>query len=74
MKPFDIELAKAGHPVCTRAGLPVRILCYDKISNAGYSIVALVYDKGVETVLSYSIDGKRTLDEYESHLDLMMYI
>lgn len=44
MKPFDIELAKAGYPVCTRDGRPVRILCFDRKSVDGYSILALVYE------------------------------
>lgn len=39
-KKFDIELAKKGHPVQTRSGLPVRILCTDRKSPN--PIVALV--------------------------------
>ena len=37
-KPFDIEKAKAGHPVCTRDFRPVRIVCYDMTdgSEAAY--------------------------------------
>lgn len=31
MKPFNLEEAKAGKPVCTRAGLPVRIIDYDAL-------------------------------------------
>lgn len=45
MKPFDLELAKQGKPVCTRDGRAVRILCFDRKSVDGYSILALV-DKG----------------------------
>ena len=29
MKPFDLEKAKAGSPVCTRSGEKVRIICFD---------------------------------------------
>lgn len=29
MKPFNLEAAKAGKPVVTRDGRPVRILCFD---------------------------------------------
>jgi hypothetical protein len=29
IKPFDLERAKAGDPVCTYTGQPVRILCWD---------------------------------------------
>lgn len=42
MKPFDIELAKAGHRVCTRDGKPARIICFDRRSVNGCSIVALI--------------------------------
>lgn len=30
MKEFDLEKAKAGHPVCTRDGHEARILCFDR--------------------------------------------
>lgn len=42
-KPFNIDKARAGHPVCTRDLRPVRILCYDR--SDGYdkdNIVALI--------------------------------
>lgn len=42
MKPFDLELAKQGKPVCTRDGRAVRILCYDFISVEDTPIIALV--------------------------------
>lgn len=58
MKPFDIELAKAGHPVCTRDGKPARIICFDRRSVNGCSIVALI-DEGVyENFLSYNLQGR----------------
>ena len=57
MKPFDIELAKAGHPVCTRDGKPVRIICFDRKNTNGCSIIALV-DKGeYENFMSFFQDG-----------------
>lgn len=40
MKEFNLELAKAGHPVQTRDGRPVRILCYD--AEGLHPIVGLV--------------------------------
>ena len=42
MKPFDLELAKKGHPVCTRDGRDARIICYDA-KTGEYPIIALVY-------------------------------
>ena len=56
MKPFDIELAKAGHPVCTREGRKVRILCFD-VKGSTAPIVALVEVNGREIVLHYNEDG-----------------
>lgn len=29
MKPFDLEKAKAGAPLCTREGFRARIVCFD---------------------------------------------
>lgn len=41
MKPFNLEEAKAGKPVCTRDGYDARILCFDA-KNPYYPVVALV--------------------------------
>ena len=62
LKPFDIEAAKAGKPVCTRDGHKARIICFDYAGETGdYPIVALVsYNKGnncYERVLKYTSDG-----------------
>ena len=40
MKPFDLEAAKAGAPVCTENGIPVRILCFDR-KGSEFPIIAL---------------------------------
>lgn len=42
LKPFDLEAAKAGKPVCTRDGRKARIICWDKKGN--YPIVALIQE------------------------------
>ena len=42
LKPFDLEAAKAGKPVCTRDGRKVRIICFDRINGDYYKIVACV--------------------------------
>lgn len=58
MKPFDLEKAKAGKPVCTRDGKPVRILCYDRVSTENYCIVALIkISDNYEDIKSYTTDG-----------------
>ena len=72
MKNFDFEKAKAGAKVCTRNGLNVRILCYDKKCVCeDMQIVALV-DEGVrESVHHYDMQG-RISDVKEHGLDLMI--
>lgn len=72
MKPFDIELAKQGQPVCTRDGRPVRILCYDFKSLENTPIVALIrLNEHQEGVVHYYIDGKH-FENGINDLDLMM--
>lgn len=56
MKPFDIELAKAGHRVCTREGNPVKIICFDRNSDK-YPIIALVDRNNHEYCQEYTIHG-----------------
>ena len=70
LKPFDLEAAKAGKPVCTRDGRPARIICFDK--KAGRPIVALVEGgDGTEILECYHNDGE--CSHYEtSNNDLMM--
>lgn len=40
LKPFSLEAAKAGKPVCTRDGHKARIICFDRKDNT--PIVALI--------------------------------
>lgn len=59
MKPFDIELAKRGKPVCTESGKPVKIISFDRKNAKGYCIVALVeYAKDNEVIETFSEKGK----------------
>lgn len=70
MKPFDIETAKAGHPVCTRDGRKARIICFDRKDVR--PIIALIKsDNDGEGVYYYYADGSN-LDNYPSAFDLMM--
>lgn len=71
MKPFDLELAKAGHPVQTKDGSQVRILCFDR-KNGTYPIVSLLENDGYEVILKYTIDGKFYEGGEDSNLDLVM--
>lgn len=74
LKPFDLEAAKAGKPVCTRNGRKARIICFD--TNDERPIIALLEfecDNGghVEKIETYYKDGK-VHEESEWVNDLMM--
>lgn len=71
MKPFDLEKAKVGHPVCTRDGEQVRILCFNKEGN-DFPIVALIKKGLVESTIAYTIDGNYYSSENLCGLDLFM--
>ena len=61
MKPFDLKLAKAGHPVQTANGAGARIICFDRDSEYNvderYPIVALVRVAGIEKIVEYTKKG-----------------
>lgn len=72
MKPFDLEAAKAGAPVCTRDGRKARIICFDRKFER-YPIIALIDNSNAEeeTVISYANDGLY-LGVQTSNYDLFM--
>ena len=69
MEKFNLELAKAGHPVCTRDGKPVRIVCFD--AKGDYPIVALVYNTDEEFARTFTNEGLYCIGE-TSDYDLIM--
>lgn len=69
LKPFDLEAAKAGKPVCTRDGRKARIICFDAKCNK--PIVALIYDCNKETFFQYLESGRFFVDQIDKY-DLMM--
>ena len=70
MKPFNLEAAKSGKPVCTRDGRPARIICFDRKIDT--PIVALIeHVDGSETLQCYFYNGKCCHNE-TSDYDLMM--
>ena len=71
LKPFDLETAKAGKPVCTRDGRKARIICFD-LKNEEYPIVAAIGNDSSETLLCYTINGEIVKGNYKSDKDLMM--
>ena len=71
LKPFDLNAAKTGKPVCTRDGRKVRIICFDKEDIR--PIVALIKsDKGGESAYYYYVNGMTLSNNYQSVHDLMM--
>ena len=71
MKPFNLEAAKSGKPVCTRDGRPARIICFDM--KGEHSIVALTEEEdNTEKVGWYYDNGKYLSNGEESPIDLMM--
>ena len=70
-KPFNLEAAKSGKPVCTRDGRKARIICFD-LKNEEYPIVAAIWNDSSETILCYTINGEIIKGNYKSDKDLMM--
>lgn len=72
MKPFDLEKAKAGAPLCTRDGFRARIICFDA-DNDRFPIVALLKgDNGKEYPVSFTKKGRFSDEEKDSLDDLCM--
>lgn len=74
LKPFNLEAAKAGKPVCTRGGRKARIVCFD--ANDERPIIALLEfecENGdyVEKIETYYKNGK-VHEDSEWNNDLMM--
>lgn len=69
MKPFDLELAKQGHPVCTRDGKDVRIICFD--AKGPNPIIGLLFNLSLnmEKSWQFSLDGKHTESNFYSIID-----
>ena len=73
MRTFNLELAKAGEPVVTSNGKPVRIICFDhKTKDHGGPIIGLVLGKSKvhEMIVQYNLDGIQVDNVFS--LNLMM--
>lgn len=74
LKPFDIQKAREGKPVCTRDGRKVRIICFDAKRKDEKSIISLVPSKdfpGFEDLIPYPNNGNY-YGGHENDGDLMM--
>ena len=62
LKPFSLELAKQGKPICTRDGRKARIICFDAKDKDNMQIIALIQSKSgdTEAVNFYYKDGKQS--------------
>jgi len=71
MKKFDLELAKQGHPVCTRDGREARIICFD--AKGEQPIVSLINNFPSEYTQRNTNNGNYFSDDCGEHgSDLMM--
>ena len=73
LKPFDLEAAKAGKPVCTRDGRKARIICFDRRGDK-FPIVALLdgcNEEHSEVAETFTNEGLYEIGEKSSN-DLMM--
>jgi hypothetical protein len=70
LKPFDLQKAKQGKPVCTRDGRKARIICFD--AKGEKPIIALIANGNSEDVNYYYITGKVRFLDKEDENDLMM--
>ncbi len=72
MKPFDLEEAKAGKPVCTRDGRKVEIISFEHPIK-GYPILAKVFFcKDDYEEFTFTESGTFFVADKESEADLMM--
>ena len=73
LKPFDIQKARTGKPVCTRDGRKARIICFDRRGDK-FPIVALLdgcNKKHSEVAVTFTNEGLFEIGEKSSN-DLMM--
>lgn len=70
LKPFDIQKAKKGKPVCTKNGKRARIICFN--AKGVLPIIALVESGDEEKTVRYSNSGRFRFDGMPDEEDLIM--
>ena len=70
LKPFDLQKAKEGKPVCTRDGRKARIICFDK--RGEQPIVSLIEKNEEESIDTFFNNGHSVSKTNEVAGDLMM--
>ena len=71
IKPFNLEAARSGKPVCTRDGRKARIICFNR-ESIGFPIIALIKNGDTEGVYQFDDKGRNNIDDKERSYDLMM--
>ena len=78
IKPFNLEAAKQGKPVCTRDGRKGRIIAFDRrlfYKNVSYPILALVErSDGEDDVCGYNEKGKVLIEDGAEYKDDLMML
>ena len=78
LKPFDIQKAREGKPVCTRDGRKARIIAFDRrlfYKNVSYPILALVErSDGEDDVCGYNEKGKVLIEDGAEYKDDLMML
>lgn len=78
LKPFNLEAAKAGKPVCTRDGRKARIICFDRkisINGVSYPIITLVEDTTKEEIIyGYNEKGRLLIERDMPYKDDLMML
>ncbi|WP_302788121.1 hypothetical protein [Barnesiella intestinihominis] len=78
LKPFDLEAAKAGKPVCTRDGRKARIICFDRkflFNGVSYPIIALIENTDKEEIIyGYNEEGKVIIEHDTPYKDDLMML
>lgn len=68
MKPFNLQEALAGKPICDRQGRPCKVLAYEPALKGAYKLVALCADNTLNTFT----DAGRSYHPVASDKDLFM--
>lgn len=78
LRPFDLEAAKAGKPVCTRDGRKARIISFDRkflFNGVSYPIIALIENTDKEEIIyGYNEEGKVIIEHDTPYKDDLMML
>ena len=70
LKPFNLEAAKSGKPLCTRDGRKARIICFDRRDKFSHIVALITNPDGREIIWGYEDSGACSNDNKNN--DLMM--